>query len=102
MKTSSDKNAVLGLAWYRADQWGRLRAISEDRDQLESHYEEWLRTASERLEDLLRRGQRVQKVDVNVEDLLIWCRTKKLPVNSSSRALYAAERLRDSEVGKAS
>jgi len=86
----------MGLAWYRADQWARLRAISEDRDQLELNHEEWLRTASERFEDLRRQGQQVQKVEVDVEDLLKWCRTQGLPLNSSTRAQYAAQRLRNS------
>ena len=90
----------MGLAWYRPDQWPRLRAISEDRDQLELNHEEWLRMASERFDDLRRQGQQVQKVEVDVEDLLKWCRTRGLPVNSSTRAQYAAARLRSLEEGQ--
>ena len=34
MMPPKDKKVAIGLAWYRADQWVRLLAISEDRDQL--------------------------------------------------------------------
>jgi hypothetical protein len=84
----------MGLAWYRADQWPRLLASSEDRDQLEGRYEERLQMASERYQDLRRKGVRVEKVDVDVEELLKWCQAKGLGVNSSSRAEYAGHRLR--------
>jgi hypothetical protein len=95
MMPPKDKKVAMGLAWYRADQWVRLLAISEDRDQLELNHEEWIRMASERFDDLRRQGQQVQKVEVDVEDLLKWCRTQGLPVNSSTRAQYAAQRLRN-------
>ncbi len=33
----------VGIAWYRPEQWARLLEISEDRDDLETTWEEWRR-----------------------------------------------------------
>ena len=32
---------VMGVAWYRRDQWDRLLDISSDHAELENTYEEW-------------------------------------------------------------
>ena len=34
----------VGVAWYREDQWNRLRALATDRDKLANTYAEWLVT----------------------------------------------------------
>jgi len=36
---------VTGIAWYRPEQWERLREVSEDVENLEETYEAWLETA---------------------------------------------------------
>ena len=32
---------VMGVVWYRRDQWDRLLEISSDRSELENTHEEW-------------------------------------------------------------
>src|SRR6266704_4477633 len=38
----TDDSLVTGIAWYRRDQWGRLRELAADPDKLEESYEDWL------------------------------------------------------------
>ncbi|MBI5711190.1 MAG: hypothetical protein HZC42_12960 [Candidatus Eisenbacteria bacterium] len=85
---------VTGLAWYRREQWARLREISEDVGELEDTYDEWLASATRVLRELRRSGAGVRKVDVDVEDLLGWCNERGRPVNGASRANYVAEKMR--------
>jgi hypothetical protein len=93
MKSKEKARDVAGVAWYRREQWQRLREISADGDDLEESYEAWLAEAERvfRYGDLSRK---FQKVDVDVEQLLAWCNENGRPVDSKARAHYAAEVLR--------
>ena len=72
---------VLGIAWYRADQWERLRDISADRDELEPTHEEWRHAAEQATQSLTDAGAGPRRVDVDVEALLKWCKKEGVPVN---------------------
>ena len=85
---------TIGVAWYRPDQWEQMRKLSDDSDRLEGTYEQWLSYAERQLAELRSRGCRVQKVDVDLDELLKWCTSKRLPLNGDSRAQYVAEKLR--------
>jgi hypothetical protein len=95
------ERSVIGVAWYRREQWNRLREISSDRDKLEESYDEWLRNAVNALENLRAAGIDPAKVDVDTEELLEWCRSKGQPVNGRSRSIFAAKRIRHPDKGRA-
>ena len=92
MKTKG--NAAIGVAWYRKEQWGDLLGVSEDRDKLEATYGEWLIEANLALRRMRQSGMDIRKVDVDVEELVRWCREQGRPVNAASRAYYVAERVK--------
>ena len=83
----------IGIAWYRKEQWNRLREISTDKSELEFTFEEWLANAEKTLVDLRAQGLDASRYEVDVEKLLEWCRTKKTQVNGSTRSQYVTERL---------
>ena len=85
---------TIGIAWYRPDQWEQMRKLSDDAGRLEGTYEEWLSYAEAQFAELRSMGSRVQKVDVDLDELLKWCTLKRLPLNGESRAQYVAEKLR--------
>ena len=86
---------VVGIAWFRANQWQLLRSLATDADDLEETHEEWAKIAEKTLEDLARQGVHTQKVDVDVDELQAWCSAQKRPLDSSARAAYAAAHLRE-------
>ena len=45
-----------GVAWYRPEQWERLRDIVPDPEALEETYEEWLAMATRALSRLAEQG----------------------------------------------
>ena len=84
---------VLGVARYRQEQWERLLEISGDRDGLEETYEEWLRNAERMLREMRKAGMVAKRVDVDVDELLLWCQEHSRPVDIGSRAQYVAKKL---------
>ena len=92
-KPNDEWSVVLGVAWYRKEQWGRLLEISEDRDQLEDTYEAWEANAKASLPKLRKQNVIPHKVDIDVEELLRWCHSERRPVNGSARAVFTAGKL---------
>ncbi|MGH9948955.1 MAG: hypothetical protein ACRD6X_17415 [Pyrinomonadaceae bacterium] len=94
MKNKADaQNAVIGVGWYRAEQWQRLLEISEDRNNLEETHEAWFAVAEKTIKTA-ELSPRARKVDIDVEDLLSWCNARGFDVNSTARAQYVADKLR--------
>lgn len=87
------------IAWYREDQWDRLREISEDRDQLDETYAEWVVKAQGVLDHLVAEGLAIEKVEIDLDDLQRWCAEQGMPINSRASASYAAEKAREREQG---
>jgi hypothetical protein len=92
-KTPGYQNTSVGVAWYRPEQWQRLREISVDRDELEDTHQEWVRDTEKAIRELNRNGIQCVKVTVEVEQLLSWCQSQNLPVNGEARSRYVAEKL---------
>lgn len=85
---------MVGVAWYRPEQWARLREISEDVENLEDTHEEWRQKAEQVIRDSIPADVTWEKVDIDVEEVLAWCNVLGLPMNAQSRARYVSERLR--------
>jgi hypothetical protein len=94
-KTPGYQHTFVGLAWYRPEQWQRLREISVDRGELEDSYQEWLRNAEKAIRELNRNGIQSVKVPLEVEELLHWCQSQNLPVDAEARSRYVTEKLQD-------
>jgi hypothetical protein len=86
-------HTVVGVAWYRAEQWERLREVADDPERLEMPYEEWQQGAEEALQRLTKEGLDPIPVPVDVEALIQWCREHNRPIDGNTRAEYAAHRL---------
>lgn len=89
------EKVVVGVAWFRADQWPLLRSLSVDVDILEQTHVEWEIFAERTMKDMAREGLLARKVDVDVNELRAWCIAKQRPLDASARAAFAVERLRD-------
>jgi hypothetical protein len=96
-KVRGTTKTVMGVAWYRREQWGRFLEISSDRAELEDTYDEWKAVAKENLGYLARHGYTFRKVEIDVEELLIWCNSQNRPVDGDARSEFTAVKLRESE-----
>jgi hypothetical protein len=92
-KSTRYENTLVGIAWYRPEQWQRLREISVDREDLEDTYRDWVRSTERAIRELNRNGLQCTKVAVEVEDLLQWCQSQNIPVSGEARSRYVTEKL---------
>ena len=92
-KSNRYENTVVGIAWYRPEQWQRLREISVDREDLEDTYREWVRNTERAIRELNRNGLQCVKVAVEVKELLNWCQNLNIPVNGEARSRFVSEKL---------
>ena len=90
----SSDNFLIGYAWYSRNQWALLKASSADSQDLEPTYDEWLPHATESFEKLKKEGYNIRKVEINVEDLIEWCRSQRIPLDGAARSRYAGEMAR--------
>jgi hypothetical protein len=84
--------SCVALAWYRPEEWKKLRAVAVDG--LEATYEEWVAHAEMALREAVAAGLDVVKVPVAVGDLVAWCAAEGLAVDGQARARFAAEQAR--------
>ena len=89
----NDNSTPTGIAWYRRDQWTRLRELAPDVEKIEESYEDWLAGAQTALVQLAVAGVRAQRVDVDLDELVRWCRGEGRPLDSAARAAFVASRL---------
>jgi hypothetical protein len=90
---------VVGIAWYREDQYALLRALAVDTDSMAHTYEEWLTGVTKTMEDLRQQGIIGRRVDVDVKDLAAWCERQDRRLDGAARSAYAAEKVRDDDYG---
>lgn len=93
METSPTPSQVVGVAWFRPEQWTLLRAVCADSDRLELTYEEWVKEASAKAWELQQQGYAVRRVDVELAELVLWCEAKGRPVDEAARAEFVVSKL---------
>ena len=89
------KTLIMGVSWYRPEQWERLREISVDKATSDTTYEASLVESEKKIQDLEAQGIRPIKVAVDVEALLTWCTTQGLAVTPETRTKCMMNTLRD-------
>ncbi|WP_035276127.1 hypothetical protein [Desulfogranum japonicum] len=90
MKKKKSKKSILGVGWYKKEQWSLLREKSEDVKDLEDTYYEWLANANDTINKLSNSPYRIKKIEIDVEELIEWCIQEKSPLNGESRSKYIA------------
>ena len=90
----SKQSTLIGYAWYKRNQWAILKAVVSDPENIEESYEDWLPNAEKSFAELKQSGENIRKVEVDIDELVSWCRAKGMPINGAARAQYAAEMVR--------
>jgi hypothetical protein len=79
---------VLGVCWYRQDQYERFLASANDREDLEDTWAEWQITAERVIRQYRAQGLDVRKVESDLDDLLAYCAVEGKPNTAATRAAY--------------
>lgn len=88
MKKRKSKKPVLGVGWYKKEQWSLLREKSDDVQKLEDTYYEWVANANDTIKKLSNSPYHVVKIEIDVEELIEWCNKENYVLNGESRAKY--------------
>lgn len=86
---------ILGVGWYKETQWSLLLEHAVDKDDLEPTYAEWLETVLAGMENISKSGVKCEKIPVDVEEMIQWCKENGHPFDGSSRAAYITIKTKD-------
>lgn len=89
----------LAVAWFTREQWSELRRVAADRATLPESFAVFEEIANRRFDQLRRQSYPVEKILIDVGDLVDWCRAEGKPISGATRAEFAAltAMLRDPE-----
>lgn len=86
--------SVVGVAWYSEQDWTRLRLVCSDPDEMDDSYAEWRAAAEKTIRDLAKLGSPAERVDVDIDEFLRWCRLHGRKTDKAARTEFAAYSLR--------
>jgi hypothetical protein len=81
---------VVGIAWYDATQWAKLKEVAADPDHLDETHEAWQRIAEHTLQQLSAEGLVIRRIPINVDALVQWCRANQKVIDGNARAEYTS------------
>ena len=84
---------VVGVAWYRREDWDDVRRLCDQANQLQDTYDEWLADAEDALRRLAKRGIAVKKVFIAPSEFVAWCLVRARERNAEARSEYVSDRL---------
>jgi hypothetical protein len=91
---NEEVETVVGVAWYSEQDWTRLRLICSDPEEMDDSYAEWRAAAEKTIGDLAKLGRSAEKVDIDIDEFLRWCRLHGRKTDKASRAEFTAYCLR--------
>jgi len=91
------------LPWFTPESWPKMRAVAADRDNLHDTFEEFERSSTASFNELVAAGHAVEKVEIDADALISWCRAEGRPLDGKARQMFAAITLvkRDKGAGHA-
>jgi len=84
------KNKVVGIGFYKREQWQQLLDTAADADILEKTYDEWMDVLDSSIEKIRAHGIEPELVEVDVDELLGFCKEQGLRNNAETRAKFIA------------
>ncbi len=89
-----DPAMVTGIAWYREEDWPRIKALFPDAGASHDSYAQWLQAAGDMLERLRSEGIAAEPYVLDIDDFLGWCLIHGRKRVAADRSAYVAEKLR--------
>ena len=79
----------IGLPWYEASDWEKIKTIMEDKHSLARTYREWQADAKELEQALRGEGYAVVRAHIRPVDFVIWCKANSHNINAQGRNAFA-------------
>jgi len=91
---------MIGVAWYRREDYDELRAWFDDGDSLPDTYEEWRKKALQTYEYLADQGHTLDKVFLERESFDAWCKSRGVRPTAAARTQFCAEYVQGQELSR--
>lgn len=85
----SQEVKVVGMAWYKPEDYDEIRRVSADGETMAPTYQDWLDSAQELFDRVKIKGHTVEKVYIDPDTFPSWCAERGLSVDSQARAHFA-------------
>lgn len=82
---------MLGIGFYRREQWPLLLQSAVDSHVLEKTYDEWLDVVDASVDKIKAHGIEPKLVDVDIEELISFCKKEGLQNNARARSKFVAK-----------
>ena len=82
---------VVGIAWYRAQDYSQIREIMTDAANFPPTFVEWREKTEQFESDLKRQGHTVLRAIIDPEIFPVWCKARGLNIDATARAEFANE-----------
>ncbi len=79
---------IVGIAWFKEEDYLFLRDIFQDGHALPATYAEWLQKAKGLFDNLSQRGFNPVKVYIDPDTFLQWCRENGRSLDAKARTAY--------------
>lgn len=84
---------VLGLTWFRENDYPALLGIFDDADKMSRSWKEWLKGAEKAEKSANAAGQATERVYIDPDTFPDWCRDNGVGVNRDGRHKFVAATL---------
>lgn len=86
---SLDKIQIVGMVWYKAEEYDACMRIMTDRNKLFSNFHQWRMSAETGEKTLRRQGKTVIRAFIDPKTFYAWCQDRQLDINADARNQYA-------------
>jgi hypothetical protein len=80
------------VAWFRREDYERIREIMEDSDRLPPSFDEWELLAKSRVAKAKRDGIIIKPIMVEPDTFVAFCKARKIKPNGEARAKFVVDR----------
>jgi hypothetical protein len=88
------QKGICSIPYYRREQYERLKEISTDKKNFSISYEEMMSITKLQHIQMEKKGFKVVKIDVDIEELIEWCQFRNLTLNPKSRTQFTMDKLK--------
>lgn len=81
--------SLIGITWYHAQDYDRLKAMFPDGAKLPDTFESWLENARKVCDTLTDEGFALVKAYIDPETFPEWCRSRGMKMNAEARSKFA-------------
>jgi hypothetical protein len=79
---------IVGIAWYKPENFDQLLAMFEDGNTIRLSYPEWLKAAELGVERHQREGKTTVKINIDPVEFPRWCAYEGMLMNAQARIAY--------------